>query len=931
MGGQDLVFSFLVPFYHSSFLAFSFTNKLVGDGTIDKSRSSDPLSDISFVKNGLMQIGSSSRETGSAPATSPARINDNERVAELKKDVQRRRDELLLLTLSSINSSLPPSGLQEAIRIATKAQKHCKEAQQQLNNATDHYIRLKTVWNEIHRRKDVLLNLKESLSSIRRIRFLEKTISDAKIKGEHGLMSAACVRFESLNSSFPGRMDEVFVSLRSVADSVSLAVASSMRMLRASLRKSCTKFDPDGYSKCMQDFNDLGAASDFPSHVLQVFEEEATRLFEQVVALEAKSSQKVILYFSMLSSLLVQFICILNFHSKSLPEEDSGSENEQLRISLFPLFEKLSPPFRHFAKLAVRLVSGLRFSLLGQQTTALLQVFGASNSLCSLSAVRSFIPGSFMDNGLRFRARNGRNTRSGELETKSNVLQLRRGGSHSNVGREKDSQQRKTSIRRAWEQDFHQSIMKTMKGLARDCLSAAHARHAEELKMITETPESWVRVRLTEGDVQTLFRELFHGLNGNTGRVGEEACRTSDSLEAHAVVPCEELTADCVTFTTASMAMMRWISEYATIGGAMTEMMPDALGDITDIFLILLHASIDVKSRIDTPTLGSDHFLQFVEDVLLERPEPKSIESFITLECQRFYQAFMDRYGQRRESLADQETSEVNSYRWGLERKMDLKQYSLAAGRFFQTPFASDVSIVRQCVAAEGMSTFCDVIERLSSFLAEKIQGHSVVFQEDATQRMASLRSAVFLGREVRRGFYGLLAWDIIGGWQAVSAVAETCRSFHDVPDYKKGELASTGSAFVDEMMARISCGFMAHFLPPEGAEQLGLSICETAMEVVLEGFSRVRYSTHTAASSQILVDIRLLDLSLVEYTGIHPCPGRVRTEMYVKATFLEEKEVREWAEQHQRKLGLSDAHIKALKEGRQQMEIPVIEQIITP
>lgn len=883
-----------------------------------------------FAKDGAMPIERASGETGGAREATLSKINDQQQVTCLNDEVERHKQELLLLVVTSFKSKPLPSDLQGSIQTAGKALKHCREARSHLKKAFEYYMRMRTEWNEIQRRKNFLLQLKQSLSAIERLRSLAKTICDAKSNGEHGLMSESCVLFESENSAFRGRMDEVFVSLHSVAHRVSLAVATSMRMLRASLRTSCTKFDRKDYSKCMQDFQDLGAAPDFPSHVLQAFEEESNRIFEDAVCLEAKSSQKAITFFSKLSSLLAQFICIVRFHAESPSGGDKVIAREELRMSMSPLFGALSPPFRHFAKLAVRLISDLKFSLLGEQTTALLHVFEAGNSICSLTVVGNSISSFDTENVLGFRAKS--NSSFGSWTKKQNEsasVQLRRGGSQSNLGGEKDARQRKASTRRAWEQDFHRPIMKAMKELACDRLSAAHVRHAEELKMITDTPESWVRIRLTEEDVRILFQELRNGINGRTsGTEPEGSDGARNNGESWAIDPFKEMNATSVTFTTASLAMLRWLSEYAKIGVTVTDSLPDALGDITDIFLILLHASVDVKSRIDTPE--SESLLQVIEDVLLERPQPRCLESFINPACKGYYWAFLDRY-MRQGNVEDVEVSNSHYSRWGLEHKIDLMQYSLAAGQLFPTPFASDVAIVRQCVAAEGINTFCEVIEGFSGCIIEKVQHHSNGFEDDATHRIASLHSAVVLGREIRNAFYELLAWDIIGGWQAVSAVAETCRSFHELSDSKKGEIASSCSGYVHEMLARIESGFVAHALPPAGAERMSLSICETAMGIVLEGFSRVRYCTHTAAASQILVDIRTLDLALVEFTGIHPCPGRIRTEMYVKATFLDQHEIVIWAQKHQRRLRLSDKHIKALRDGSKEMEISILEQIITP
>lgn len=857
---------------------------------------------------------------------------DVKRIAELKEIVEQRKEELQTVALASLPPAGQPFQVYEAIRLAKVAREKCAVARARVGKAYELFVEVKSQWKEIQTRQNFLLSLQSLLHAVRRLHSMAQTISDAKGRGAHAVMAEACVQFESLNGSSHDRMDERFACLRSISEKVSMGVALSMRLLRASLRACCRKFNTADYAKCMMDFYDLGAISDFPSHVMQVFEEEGTRLFDDAMALDARPSEKIISFFSAESNLLAQFIGVLRFHA-NVSDGEEGPRAKKIRLLLTTHFEDRAPPFRHFSELSVRIISLLKFSLLAEPTTALLQVFEAATSFCHLTVVAGSIRRDQLNDiefGFRKAPRNRLASEASQRAVVGHSLKLRRGGSTSNVGGEKDSSQRKRSTRRAWSEEFHQPILISIKELAGDCLSARHARHAEELKVITETPESWIRVSLSSNDVKSIFQELFHGIHGRiSSDEGGHGCVVGVLAKDHVVVALEELSSGSFTFTTASLAMLRWISEYATVGVTVEDAFPNALRDITDIFLILLYASVGMKSRSDL--FASEPFLKFVEDLLLERPPEKSIETFISNGFVEPFRLFLARYGEDQRGESGDEFIDRTSERWGVERPLQLTRYTLAEGNFFSTHFVSEESILRQCVAAEGIGTLCDLLLKFLVYLTERVRPRSDVFAKAGAKRLASLRSAIALAEEVRKAFYKLLAWDIVGGWEAVSAVAETCRSFHEHTGARKDELASEASAFVSEMLSRVSSAFCPHAMPPAAAEHMSAVICEAAMDAVLEGFSRVRYCTHTAAASQILVDLRTLDLALVELTGLHPCPGRQRTEMYVKATFLDEREIRDWIDKHARKLTLSGYHVQALIEGSSRPEIPVVEQIITP
>lgn len=666
----------------------------------------------------------------------------------------------------------------------------------------------------------------------------------------------------------------------------------------------------------MLGFHQLGAAKQFAQHVLQVFEEEGRAVFDDAVALDARASQKLMSFFSMVSGLMAQFLCVIRFHVGK--NEERGAD--ETRRDVGKEFWGRSLPFDQFGNLAIKMLHDERVALLAEQTTIVLHVFEAAQRFHGDISAGNLSAGESLEELV------GKdNARRGSVV---GVIELRRMGSKSKLGIGEGMVQKKKSGRWSTGAETEPQVAKAIKGIAQDCLSACHVRHAEELEMITESPESWIRIRMSETDVQSIFWGLFSGVDGRLGDLPKESSTTDEGKEK--MKPrVEEIGLGSATFTTASLAMLRWVSEYATIGVTVPDVFSDALSNITDIFLILVHASIDMKSR--SQTSQSEPFLKVFEDLLLERPKDKTIGDFLPMGLNRSFNIFLSRYGsEERRRIEDADIGQSKE-RWGRFVPTTLALYSNAAGQLFANGSMCTLSIVRQCVAAEGIGTFCEVLERFTSYLEEKVRHNGKLGESSRPLKMASLKAAIALGRAVQRAFYQLLAWDIIGGWQAVSAVAETCRSFYDWGDSNREVTASMPSPFVGEMLSRIKTAYSVHTLPPAAAERINVVVCETAMDIVLEGFSRVQHCSSTAATSQMLLDVRTLDLALVKYTGLHPCPGHTRTNMYIKATLLNEQELLKWAQRHRRKLNLSEAHIKALILGSRIEEVPIVDQIITP
>lgn len=665
----------------------------------------------------------------------------------------------------------------------------------------------------------------------------------------------------------------------------------------------------------MTEFYKLGAAKQFTQHVLQVFEEEASSVYNNTVALDAHASQKVMSFFSMISGLVSQFLSVLNFHSGKA--EKGGVEG--VRREVGREFWGSSLPFERFGKLAVSILQNERVSLLTEQTTCLLLVFEAAQRFYDVLSIGNLSASEILE-GLKGRDEAPRGGSEG-------ITGLRRVGSSSKPESGEEVVQRRRSGRWSVARDTEVEIAKAIKCVALDCLSSCHVRHAEELKVITESPEAWIRIRMTEGDVKSLFSDLFNGVDGKLS-VWRESLANNREGKEELRPNFEEISSGCVTFTTASLAMLRWVTEYATIGVTVPGVLSDAFSNITDILLILVYTSIDMKSRVHTSQL--EPLLKVLEDLLLERPKDKSIQDFVPIELERSFDTFLYRYGSNEWRGTEEAGIGQSKERWGRSAPTTLASYSDAAGHLFANASICTVSVIRQCVAAEGIGTFCEVLERFTFDLEDQVQQNGSFKESRGPLKLASLKSAIALGKGVQQAFYRLLAWDIIGGWQAISAVAETCRSFHLWRDSKREETASMPSSFVHEMLSRIKGAYSVHTLPPTAAERISVVVCETAMDVVLEGFSRVQHCSDTTAVSQILLDVRLLDLALVEHTGIHPCPGHARTEMYIKATFLNEQEVTKWTQRYKRKLNLSDAHIKALIMGSRKDEIPIVDQIVT-
>lgn len=805
--------------------------------------------------------------------------------------------------------------LRTTLTSARRARTHCHSVRASLVALSECHLRIQRTHAEIRRRYRLVNSLKSTLQHLHRVYELSKRIQLAQSNADHAELSRACILFESLTTAHP-LSDPRYKCLDLISARVAHAAVQSTRVLRASLREACRNFERVEYVRCMREFESLSAGKQFAHHVLHVFREEGVAVYEGVLVGEVRPCQRVLRLVSELSELMNRLGDFVAFHVESL-----GDRADEVGREVGRELCAGEMPFDGFGRLVVALVGETRLALLGEQTKSLLNVFEAAQSFCELIKA--------CDKSVEHSLCVLEKANGDKKEETTDAGYPRRKVSLSKLGNATDSLQRRRSGRALNGGIITEDIRKVVRALAFDCLSARHARHAEELHVITESPESWVRIRINERDMRSLLRDLFAGLDGRISKrvLGPDSTgrQLSDALETEY----EDMSCASVTFTTASMAMLRWASEYATIGVTVPGAYADALSNITDIFLILVHASIDMRSRIRIS--ASAPFLKVLEDIILERPQDKSIADFIPAEMKQAFEAFIDRYGSPGFRRAHDAYIGRSAERWGWSSPAQLPSYSRAVGQLFANSAFCTLSITRQCVAAEGMGTLCDVLEQFVIYLEEHV-GSSKMFRESPWPlKAASLKSAIRLGRAVQGAFYELLAWDILGGWQAVSAVAETCRLIHQLSEPEKIETASTVSPFVNEMVSRIQRAYSMHSLPPAAAERISVVICETAMGIVLEGFSRVQHCTEAAGASQMLVDVRTLDLALVEHTGMHPCPGRTRTEMYVKATFLDEEEVTTWAQKHKRKLNLSDDHVKALIVGSRHEEVPIVDQIITP
>lgn len=866
-------------------------------------------------------------EPGNAPG-------NRQNCKQLRDEHYTRKEDFLVATKVSKLSSTGPKELEATLTAAREALRHCRNARTHLRNGASENSQMREQWNDVHNRLSFLRDLKKSLMDMQRLQSVAKAIVDAGAKGDHALVSKSCQLFESLNDAGPHRMVDTYDCLRSVSENVSHAAVSSMRMLRTNLRHACLGFDEGGYARCMHEFIQLGAISHFASHVVQVFDDEIERISVSASEMDefSKASDRGHQIMDSLTAVIAKLNCIFLFHISKVGVGNENEEEQKLRRSVALNFQQHVIFFANAAKLVERVFGEMMFSLIAEPTTSLINLFDASRTLCELvlTACNRLLRADGDDSSFRSKSR----TLLKDVATckATNNVQLRRGHTMRNIviGAKQRSLPSKRELR-CQIYEFDRIVSKSMKDLALACLSSNHIRHAEELRVITRAPECWERIRLSEVALRGLLHNALQGVNGMIKKTKERQAfsiadddEISPSTQGAALL--EELTADSWTLTTASLSMIRWISEYLTIGVTAPGALPEALSSTADIFLMLIHSSIDMKGRAQQGTPES--FLKTMEDILLERPTAKTIDDYINPAMKRSFQTFLNRYSSADNSHDHERGQDA---RWGEKQTLRPPCYSQAAGNLFSNAISSRAALIRQCVAAEGIRTLCDVLEVFCSSIEGLVSKDVKLSSSYEPQKMASLRSAIELGKAVQVAFYDLLSWDIIGGWDAISAVAESCRSFHHTSEESRGTLATKASPFVHEMVERILSSYAEYDLPPNAAERLSMVVCSTAMNVLLEGFSCVRLSSHTAAASQMLIDMRTLDMSLVEITGMHPCPGRYRTEMFMKATFLSGDGLETWIEKHRRRLELSERHVRALYMDVTNDEIPIVDQIITP
>lgn len=833
----------------------------------------------------------------STPLASSPSLPEEDKIrsdlARLQSQLHETQNRLLQHSRTTAPSHPSLHSLEKTKELAVSTRQEVNKLRKELVSLSNRYENLQKMHAEIRRRQHALQSLKATLLHLHRIHVLSQTIQSAQDIADHAHMSQACILFESLTSSHP-LFDERYKSLHPIGERVAHAVAHAMRLLRTSLRDAALKCDSNLYFKCMEDFNKLGARKQFAQHVLQIFEEEGELCYSEGMKVEGKSSTRVIAVLSMLRNLVEKFMKIIEYHVRQTNSICQKVGKELARRKL---------PFDIYGDLSIKCMEENRFGILNEQSTTCLYLLQAVHDLSNemkLGRIQ-IMECLSRKTGLSYDVKNSIDS----------FTQLRRRRS-SFKGLSEDGIEvfRTYASLRAFQRKFgEEELRKALKRLALDFLSTCHLRHAEELQMITESPESWIRIRMNENDLETILSDLFSGIECRltTSNTMESNIEERESSMLFSGSEYEEMNCVSTTFTTASLAMMRWVSEYATIGMTVPEIFSDSLSDITDIFLIFVYASVEMKSRFRT--VSNEPLLKKLEDLLLERPKDKGIIDFISFENTNLFNTFSSRYGENEMQV----TGDIghSKERWGHSSQVSMPSYSQVSDKIYRDSSISELFIIRQCVASEGIGTFCDVLDRFISYIEGNIyQTHGL---KGNPLKIGSLRSAISLGRDVQKAFYKLLSWDIVGGWHAISAVAETYRSVTLAARQSKSETTSSRSSYVTEMIERIRMAYVVHELPPLAAEQLGVELCEAGMLSILEGVSRVRNFIEIAEKMQILLDISELDMELMELTGLHPCPGRIRTEKYVKAAFMNLEEKQEWIRKYRRKFSLTERHIDAL------------------
>lgn len=843
------------------------------------------------------------------------------RSSEQPRDLLHIEKELKESLLQNCERTVPSKDIHERImdfmHYTELLREECRQNKTHLRTASSNYQDFTASCSEIATRRHFLEEVKSTITHIKKIQLVAVEVDDALAERDHGGVNQASVEFESLNETAPLRMDERYKCLQPLAHRVATAVADSMRLLRMALRESCVHFDPAGVAKCMSDFHNIGASSQFLPYVFQIYAEEGKNNFEKALAAETEASHKAEFFCSRIHYVLVQLSRVLH-----LPTELSSDAQEKHEHQLYWDFKASSefpePPFHKFAMLGARLFSYLKLELLDEDCFSILNVAASAQELLEKLATTSV-----QFEYLQLSGRAGNVLHSPTPENESETVALRRGTKPTDFERQR-SLYRTNAHQSIISVESIQSFSVAVQQMGREWLAVRHASRKQELLLNTSTVESWIRIKLPEVELHALLKSAFEGIGGRIqDKIKEcsECSKPNDDLLSSATNSTSPAT---VTLTPASLGLLRWVSEYATVAVAIAGTQPDALGTIMDIFLVQLYSSLEMNDTIHSSR--SMPLFKSLEDLVLERPKEKSIADFIQPRAKEPFQIIVERYkDQRAVQPAMALQFQSRSSDGGTLSKKLIRTGSASVSK-------TDTQLeqaTRQCVAAEEIGTLCQILRSFAQ-LIERISSNSRCKKEhQGTLLLASLRSALVIGEEVQGAMYGLLAWDVVGGWDAILAIAGTCRSFHQYTDLEIDKTASKASPYVMEMMSRIRCGYLDVYLPPKAAERLSFMVCETAMDAVLEGFSRVQYCSHTAAASQVLLDIRTLDLALTEHTGICPCPGRMRTEMYVKATFLSEDELKEWIDCHKRKLNLSKNQVDALVLGCQRNEVSVVDQII--
>lgn len=850
---------------------------------------------------------------GSVPDTNYQKLGN-----DLHAEIEAKQRRILQVSKTFVPSSSVHDRINSITQCAQFLRDQCRDSKASLRSASNGYKELRSTWSKLAARRKFLLEMKATIMHIKSIQLVAKAVDDGLEQNDAGKVTDASFKFESLNATAPVRMDQRYTCLRPLAGSVALAVAGSMQMLRSSLRKSCLRFDPVGYAKCISDFNHFGASSQFLSYVFHIFAEEAKQIFEMALLVEAKACQKAEFFFSRMQSLLVQFSSVLHFPA------DFPYDEQEARIwwrcwegsnqSSFP-----GPPFQQFSALAAGLLSHLKPELLREKCSSFLNVADAAKSL-----LEKLTDARLAFESLRLSKREERVVRSQPDKPNPDVILLKGGAVIMNPGGRK-AVRRRNSLTRIEAVEAMKTLSTAIQDMGMEWLADRHICRVEELLLNTNTPESWIRIKLPERELFVLLKNAFEGVGGRLGRKRKNYRDSQNPDEPFASIMSECISPAVVTFTPASTGILRWVSEYSTIAIAIAGILPDAVGAISDVFLTQVHSSVALNDSIHASR--SKPLLKSVKDLVLEMPKEKAISDFINPAVKEVYKAFAKKYNTQRVTPSD---SKRQFQMRSPTAENCSQRYNYGGSALLSKPWGHSGLVTLQCVAAEEIGTLCHIVRRFANLIGSLSTHYTNLREYGGNLQLASLRSALSIGTEVQTAIYKLLAWDIIGGWDAISTVAATCRSFHQHGGVEMDETASTASPFVTEMVSRIECGYSDVSLPPKAAEKLAFAVCEAGMDTVLEGFSRVQHCSHTAAASQMLLDIRTLDLALVEHTGIHPCPGQMRTEMYVKATFLEEAELKQWIDRHKRKFGLSKAHLDALLLGCRRHEIPVVDQIIT-